>query len=277
MLHYIVANQKNTNNFKRNMHNLKIILSLLIIITLNSCNSKTNDDWVYLFNGKDLNGWIPKINHHEIGDNYANTFKVSQGTIQVNYDGYSEFDERFGHLFYKKPFSSYHLKFEYRFTNQWMKDAPKHTYRNSGVMIHCQNPNSILKDQDWPISIEYQILAEKNENEPRPTGNMCSPGTEVFFKGEMEPHHCITSSSKTYKWDKWLSGEIIVYGGSSITHIVEHKTVLQYTKPQIGGKVVKGYDKSIKIDGKPLKEGYIALQAEGQGIEFREIKIKKLK
>ncbi|SDR74672.1 protein of unknown function [Polaribacter sp. KT25b] len=261
------------------MLKLKIILSLITIISLNSCTSNTakkNNKWVYLFNGKDLNGWVTKINHHKLGDNFANTFRVVNGAIQINYNEYSEFNERFGHLYYEKPFSSYHLKFEYRFTDQWMEDAPHNTYRNSGIMIHSQNPNSILKDQNWPISIEYQILAERKEKESRPTGNMCSPGTEVFFKGEMEPKHCISSSSKTYKWNQWISGEVIVYKDSLIQHIVENHKVLEYTKPQIGGKIVKGYDKHVKIDGKPLKEGFIALQAEGQGIEFREIKIKNL-
>lgn len=267
-------------NLTKKQLNLKTILSLLTIVILSSCGSKKNNtetDWFYLFNGKNLDGWIAKLNHHDVGDNYANTFRVVDGALQVNYDGYTEFGERFGHIYYQKPFSSYHLKFEYRFTDQWMDEAPKGTYRNSGVMIHSQDPKTILKDQNWPISVEYQILAEREEGEPRPTGNMCSPGTEVFFKGEMDPHHCISSSSKTYKWDEWVSGEVIVYQDSIIKHIVEGDTVLEYTKPQIGGKIVKGFDPNIKIDGKLLKEGYIALQAEGQGIEFREIKIKNLK
>lgn len=237
---------------------------------------KNKDGWISLFNGKNLDGWIVKIHHHEVGDNYANTFRVVDGKIQVNYDDYKEFNNRYGHLFYKTPFSSYHLKFEYRFTNQWMKDAPTYTYRNSGIMFHSQNPKTILKEQDWPISVEYQILADAGDGQPRPTGNMCSPGTEVFFKGKMDPNHCINSSSQTYKWDEWVSGELIVYRDSLITHIVNGEIVLEYTKPQIGGEVANGFDPALKIDKKPLTEGYIGLQAEGQGIEFKEIKIKKL-
>jgi len=239
-------------------------------------NSKTDNDWQNLFNGKNLDGWVVKLFHHDLGDNYANTFSVKDGKIVVNYDGYDTFNNRYGHLFYKTPFSSYHLKFEYKFTNQWMKDAPSYTYRNSGVMFHSQDPKTILKEQDWPISVEYQILAGADDGQPRPTGNMCSPGTEVIFNGQMEPQHCINSSSKTYNWDEWVSGELIVYRDSLVTHIVNGEIVLQYSKPQIGGEVANGFDPAIKIDGKPLTEGYIALQAEGQGIEFRNIKIKKL-
>lgn len=235
----------------------------------------SDDDWQTLFNGENLDGWIAKFYHHDLGDNYAETFRVTGGKIQVNYDKYKEFNNRFGHLFYKIPFSSFHLKFEYRFTDQWMKDAPSYTYRNSGIMFHSQDPKTILKEQDWPISVEYQILAGMGDGKPRPTGNMCSPGTEVYFEGEKYPQHCINSSSKTYDWNVWVTGELIVYSDSLVIHKVNGKTVLQYTKPQIGGGVANGFDQAIKIEGKPLTEGYIGLQAEGQGIEFRNIKIKK--
>ena len=268
---------------------IKIIPVLVIISMLTSClhgentasntaevSSENQEEWQHLFNGKDLNDWIVKIHHHEVGDNYAETFRVKDGVIQVNYDGYDTFDQRYGHLFYKKPFSSYHLKFKYRFTDQWMSDAPGYTYRNSGVMFHSQDPATILKEQDWPISVEYQLLAREKDGEPRPTGNMCSPGTEVFYQGEMDPRHCIESSSDTYEWDEWVSSELIVYRDSLVIHKVNGEKVLEYTKPQIGGGVVQGHDPKIKIDGKRLTEGYIALQAEGQGVEFKEIVIKEI-
>ena len=262
------------------MKQLKHLFSLILVSGLLSCgfkgSSNPEKEWKSLFNGKDLEDWTVKIHHHEVGDNYANTFRVKNGVIQVNYEDYEQFDERYGHLFYKQPFSSYHLKFEYRFTDQWLEDAPGYTYRNSGVMFHSQAPETILKEQDWPISVEYQMLARAEEGSPRPTGNMCSPGTEVFFKGEMDPRHCIQSSSDTYEWDEWVSAELIVYSDSLVIHKVNGKQVLEYTKPQIGGGVANGFDPEIKIDGKLLKEGYIGLQAEGQGVEFREIYIKEL-
>jgi hypothetical protein len=262
------------------MKQLKIAILFIIFATINGCHSSTQSNneekWEVLFNGKNLDGWIVKIHHHEVGDNYANTFRVKEGKIQVNYDDYKEFNERYGHLFYEKPFSSFHLKFQYKFTDQWLKDAPDFTYRNSGIMFHSQAPQTILKEQDWPISVEYQMLASEDNGKPRPTGNMCSPGTDIIFSGEIDPRHCIESSSKTYQWDEWVNGELIVYKDSLIIHKVNGDTVLRYTKPQIGGGVANRYDPAIKVDGKALQEGYIGLQAEGQGIEFKEIKIKKL-
>jgi hypothetical protein len=252
------------------------VILLLSAFTVLRTKEAVDSEWKTLFNGADLADWVVKIHHHEVGDNFANTFRVVDGVIQVNYDSYPEFNTRYGHLFYKEPFSSFHLKFEYRFTDEWLKDAPSYTYRNSGIMFHSQDPHTILKEQDWPISVEYQMLAEEKEGEPRPTGNMCSPGTEVFFKGEMDPRHCINSSSKTYAWNEWVQGDLIVYRDSLVIHKVNGETVLEYTKPQIGGEVASGFDPTIKIDGKPLTEGYIGLQSEGQGVEFRGLKIKKL-
>ncbi|MEO6355407.1 MAG: DUF1080 domain-containing protein, partial [Ferruginibacter sp.] len=112
---------------------------------------------------------------------------------------------------------------------------------------------------------------------PRPTGNMCSPGTDVVYQGVIDNRHCIPSTSKTYEGDQWVKGEIIVLGDSLVTHIVNGDTVLQYSKPQIGGGVVKNYDPKIKQDGKLLTEGFIALQSEGQPVDFRNIKILNLK
>ncbi len=232
--------------------------------------------WESLFNGKDINDWMVKINHHEVGEDPANTFRVEDGIIKVRYNNYDTFNQQFGHLYYKQPFSYYHLNFEYRITGEWRKDAPAYTIRNSGVMIHSQDPRTMPKDQDWPISIEFQLLAGLDDGKPRPTGNMCSPGTDVVYKGRIDPRHCIESGSKTYPLEVWVKGEIIVLGDSLVTHIINGDTVLQYSKPQIGGGVVNNYDPKIKQDGKLLSTGFIALQSEGQPVDFRQIQILNL-
>lgn len=263
------------------------ILYLALFIFIASCQKpaaqeepiaeETNEsDWQELFNGKDLSGWIPKIHHHPTGDNYANTFRVVDGILAVDYSDYNGFNDRYGHLFYEKPFSSFHLTWEYRFTDQWLEDAQSYTYRNSGVMFHSQSPESILVEQDWPISVEYQMLAEEEEGKPRPTGNMCSPGTDVVFEGKIDDRHCINSSSPTFKWDEWVKAELIVYGDSIIHHLVNGDTVLTYSLPQIGGGVANRFDPAIKVDGKPLTSGYIGLQSEGQGVLFKKLRIKEL-
>ncbi|RNI31395.1 3-keto-disaccharide hydrolase [Rufibacter latericius] len=271
---------KHIKNIRVHCKAILLAVTLLVVISCSPSTiketAKQGGGWQTLFNGKDLKDWIVKIHHHEVGDNYAQTFRVKDGALQVNYDNYGTFNERYGHLFYKAPFSSFHLKWEYRFTDQWLKDAPSYTYRNSGIMFHSQSPESILKEQDWPISVEFQLLADAGDGKPRPTGNMCSPGTDVVYEDKIDDRHCINSSSATYAWDQWVKAELIVLGDSLVTHLINGDTVLQYTRPQIGGGVANNYDPTVKQDGKRLTQGYIGLQSEGQGIEFKDIKIKRL-
>ena len=235
------------------------------------------DGWEMLFNGKDLDGWTTKIHHYETGNNYGDTFRAEDGMIKVRYDKYEgNFNERFGHLYYDTPFSYFHLSMEYRFVGNLHPGAPSYTLLNSGVMFHSQNPRTMPKEQNWPISVEMQFLAGVEEGVDRPTGNMCSPGTEIVFQGELYPSHCLNSTSDTYYGDQWVKAELIVLGDSLVTHIINGKKVLEYSKPQIGGGTAEGYDPKMKVDGKMLKEGMIALQSEGQPIDFRNIKIKNL-
>ncbi|QCX01909.1 DUF1080 domain-containing protein [Aggregatimonas sangjinii] len=257
---------------------------LLIIFTVfgqygtAQADTAENSEWKSLFNGSDLEGWTTKIHHYEVNDNHGETFRVTDSVIQVRYDRYEgDFDDRFGHLYYDKPYSYFHLSLEYRFVGEPHPGAPAFIIKNSGVMYHSQDPRTILKEQNWPISVEIQFLGGLKKGEERPTGNMCSPGTDVEFEGKIDPRHCISSSSKTYFGDQWVKAELIVRGDSLVTHIINGKTVLEYTKPQVGGAVVEGYDPKMKPDGQLLKQGFIALQSEGQPIDFRNIKIKNLK
>ena len=243
-----------------------------------SITSEVEEEWQQMFNGKDIKDWTTKIHHYEVGDNYGNTFRVEDGILKVRYDNYEgDFNDRYGHLYYNTPYSYYHFSVEYRFVGDLHPGAPSFTLKNSGVMFHSQDPRTMPKEQDWPISVEMQFLAGIKEGEARPTGNMCSPGTDVVYKGKIDPRHCINSTSDTYYGDQWVKAEMIIRGDSLVTHIINGKKVLEYTKPQMGGGVANGFDPKIKQDGKLLSEGFIALQSEGQPIDFRNVKIKNLK
>ncbi|MCK0156283.1 DUF1080 domain-containing protein [Cellulophaga sp. F20128] len=265
----------------RTYFNTAIFLLLSILFLQCATVKKTtieDNGWHAMFNGKDLKDWTTKVHHYEPGDNYADTFRVEDSIIKVRYDNYEgPFNERYGHLYYNEPYSYYHLVIEYRFVGELHPGAPGYTIKNSGVMFHSQDPRTVLKEQDWPISVEMQFLAGLQEGKARPTGNMCSPGTDVVYNGKVDPRHCIESTSKTYFGEQWVRAEAIVLGDSLVTHIINGEKVLSYTKPQIGGGVANRYDPKIKIDGTPLKEGFIALQSEGQPIDFRKVEIRNLK
>jgi len=251
------------------MKNLTLIIfSVLLLESCNTGNTK-KENWIQLFNGKDLNDWVIKIKGSPLGENYKNTFRVEEGIIKVSYSEYEKFNGEFGHIYYKTPFSSYKLRVEYRFTGVQCPGGPGWAFRNSGIMFHCQTPESILLNQDFPVCIETQFLGGPGVGE-RPTMNVCSPGTHIVMNDTLNKQHCNTSSSKTFHGDVWVTAELVVYGDSIIHHIVNGDTVLTYSKPQIGGDLPEGFPLP---EGTPLKSGYISLQAESHPVEFRKVEL----
>lgn len=258
-------------------------IGLVIFCLIMSCfqvvsQNKNEEEWISLFNGEDLKDWNVKIRGHEFGENYKNTFRVVDGGImQVNYDQYGgEFNNSFGHIFYKNEFSNYKLRLEYRFTGEQLSDMEDWATRNSGVMIHCQDPKTMVLNQKFPISIEVQLLGGLGEGD-RPTANVCTPGTHIYLKDDLEKKHCISSSSKTFHGDQWVQLEILVKNDEIISHKINGETVMTYFKPQLGGKVDFDIEAWKKKEGQPLKKGYISLQSESHPVEFRNIELLELK
>ncbi|MET6996141.1 3-keto-disaccharide hydrolase [Chitinophaga defluvii] len=249
----------------------QLLTGLLLLIAVSGMAQKEGK-WIQLFNGKDLKDWDIKIKGHELNDNFGNTFRVEDGLLKVRYDQYTNFDEQYGHIFYKQNFSAYLLVVEYRFTGEQVAGGPGWAYRNSGVMLHGQTAASMGKDQDFPISLEEQLLGGNGKN-PRNTANLCTPGTNVVMNGKLITDHCISSTSKTYHGDQWVRVAALVLRDSVIKHIAGTDTVLVYQQPQIGGGAVSNYDPAVKQDGKLLREGSISLQSESHPVEFRKVEL----
>jgi hypothetical protein len=233
-------------------------------------------DWIQLFNGRDLDGWTPKFAKHDLGVNLHDTFRVEDGLLKVRYDKWPRFDGEFGHLFYRDEFSYYRIAAEYRFVGEQIAGGADWAVRNNGLMLHSPHPRTMLTDQNFPISIEVQLLGGPGNGQPRTTANLCTPGTHVVMNGQLHTAHCANSTSKTYDGDQWVRVEVEVHGDEVIRHIVEGQTVLEYTKPQIGGGSVDPVDSAVKIDGTPLTAGYISLQAETAPIDFRKVELLNL-
>ncbi|MEX0642266.1 MAG: DUF1080 domain-containing protein [Pirellulales bacterium] len=234
------------------------------------------EEWIQLFNGKNLDGWQPKIKGYKLGENYGNTFRVENGVLKVAYDQYKSYDGRFGHLFYKEPFSHYRLRVEYRFVGEQVAGGPSWAFRNSGVMIHGEDPGDMDRDQEFPTSIEVQFLGGKGTGE-RQTANLCTPGTNVVMDGKLITQHCIDSKSKTYHGDQWVTVEVEVRGSDVIRHIIDGTSVLAYNEPQLDERDAHAKKLAEKKGGKLLKGGTISLQSESHPIEFRKVELMKLK
>src|SRR4030043_1397061 len=211
---------KKFTEFGKNTFWMRFIFLLLFPSTLTGISCRGgNNGWIRIFNGKNLDGWIPKVAGCELGENYKNTFRVENGILRVCYDEYEKFENHFGHLFYKNSFSNYRIRAEYRFTGEQTPDAPGWAFRNSGIMVHCQDPLTMGKDQNFPVCVEVQLLGGDGTNE-RSTANVCSPGNHIFMNGELVTRHCNNSSSKTYHGDQWVTMEVEVRGHDSIRHFI---------------------------------------------------------
>jgi hypothetical protein len=243
-----------------------------------AATSAEQTEWIQLFNGRDLSGWDIKFAGHALNENLNHTFRAEDGLLKVRYDDWSGFNGEFGHIFHRQPYSYYVVAAEYRFVGEQVRGAgPRYAWarRNNGIMLHSQSASSMGRAQDFPISIEVQLLGGLGEG-ARSTANLCTPGTHVVMHDTLVTQHCINSSSRTYDGDQWVRVEVLVLGDSIIKHIVHGDTVLTYSKPQIGGGVVANFEPGVFQEGKLLSEGHIALQAETAPIEFRKIEVLQL-
>lgn len=259
---------------------MKLISMLVIIASLAvlSCNSKKissgpkeNQKWVNLFNGKDLNHWIPKIAGYKLGNNFGNTFRVENGILSTRYNAYDSFNNRFGALYFDKQFTNYRLRVEYRFTGNLTPGAPSWGCRDGGIQYHCQPPSTVGLDQPFPVCLEYNLLGGNGKDE-RPTGEICASGIYVEIDGKRNSSYCTPPFiKKTFAGDQWVTAEIEVRNGK-ITHFVNGEQILQFENPTYDS--TNAIAKTFIVNGNDVvKNGYISLQSNSHPMDFRKIEI----
>lgn len=239
------------------------VLVTAAIPVSNAVIDPDKEEWIEMFNGKNLTNWSVKIRGFELNDNAFNTFRVEDGVMKIRYDQYKDFNNHFGHIFYKDgPYSYYRMHIEYRFVGDQVNGGPDWAYRNNGIMYHTQAPETMGREQDFPASMEYQLLGGDGVN-PRTTGNLCTPGTHVVFNGAFTEDHIINSTSDTFHGDQWVTAELLVQGSKKAEHFINGKKVLEYTDLQWDNR-------------SPNTGGYIALQAESHPVDFRRVRLLNL-
>ena len=248
---------------------------MTVIILACSCVEKKDSVWTPIFNGKDMDGWSPKFTGQEYGENYLNTFQVKDGKLIASYDDYENFNDNFGHIFYKEKLSRYKLKLEYRFLGESVPGAPSWAFKNSGIKFHTPHPTELPLDQKLLVAVEAQILGGDGHAE-RFTGNVCTAGTHVEMNDSLITQHCTNSRYPAIDDSSWVNMEIEVNGSERIIHKINGKVVMEYSKPQYDD--TDEFARELMSKGHPriISEGYIALQAEGHPVEFRNIALMKL-
>jgi hypothetical protein len=228
--------------------------------------------WVQLFNGKDLSGWTPKFKGYPPGVNYKNTFRVENGILKVDYSGYDKFNGEFGHLFLNQRLSHYRIRVVYRFVGNQVPQSPSWGFRNNGLMIFSESPETMDIDQDFPASIEVQLLGGGGAGDQN-NGSFCTPHTKAVYNGQLTTKHRMSANSKVYMGDDWVTLEVEVHGGKLIKHILDGETVISYSKPQLNPN--DAHSRRLMALGFPkmLESGYIAIQAETHPTDFKTIEI----
>ena len=258
------------------MKHLRLLLLLLPVLFLSfhfkkEVKNAPAPKWVSLFNGKNLNGWIPKIAGYKAGENFGNTFRVENGILSTRYNAYDSFNNRFGALYFNKKFTNYRLKVEYRFTGALTPGAPSWGLRDGGVQYHCQSPSSVAINQSFPVCLEYNLHGGNGKDE-RPNGQICCSGMYVDINGKRNASYCTPPDvKKTMVGDDWVTAEIEVRNGT-ITHYLNGEQIIQFQNPRFDSAHAIG--KTFIVNGNnQVKDGYISLQSNSHPMDFRKVEI----
>ena len=233
-------------------------------------------EWIQLFNGRDLADWTAKFAKHDLGENFGNTFRVEEGLLKVRYDQWPTFNGEFGHLFYKDAFSYYLSRPS---TASWASRCAAARPGQSATTVSC----CTARTRERCSRIRIFRSRSKSSCWAAPAmGGLARPATSArqvrmwSTNGQLHTAHCTNSTSKTYDGEQWVRVEVLVHGDELVRHVVEGQTVLEYSKPQIGGGQVAPVDPGVKIDGTPMVSGYISLQAETAPVDFRKVELLNL-
>jgi hypothetical protein len=228
-------------------------------------------NWIALFNGHDLTGWTVKIAGHDVGDNYGNTFRVEDGLLKVSYQHYEKFADQFGSLFYNRKLSRYWIRAEYRFTGELAPGAPSWAYKNSGLQLHCQSPQTMRRAQQFPVNVEFDIVGGRFIGS-RPTGDVCQNGTHVLLDGRPLTQMCSKVGDTTIRDDQWVTALAEVDADRHVRQIVNGALVVEYTDLTLDASNPDARALAASA-GTALKSGYISIQSNGYPIEFRRIEV----
>jgi hypothetical protein len=245
---------------------LALPLGLLSFYSNKVARHTAERKWVSLFNGKNMNHWIPKIAGYKLGENFGNTFSVKDGILSTRYNAYDSFRNRFGALYYDKKFTNFRLKVEYRFVGETTPGAPSWGFRDGGIQYDCQPPATVGLNQPFPICLEYNLLGA------RPTGEICASGMTVEIDGKRNVSYCTPPVVKrTFDGDQWVTAEIEVHNGK-ITHFVNGEQLIEFENPRYDS--TNAIAKKFIVNGNDIvKGGYISLQSNSHPMDFRKIEI----
>lgn len=283
-------------------HQLLHYLIPALILTSALTGTPSNDKWVGLWNGKDLDGWttwlrapaktseVPGMERDEKGRHLEaiglNSDPLKVFTVISDVDGAPAIrisGECFGELRSKRSFKNYHLQLQFKWgEKKWFPRAKAETPRDSGLLYHVHaEPGA--EGRTWARSIEMQIqegdcgdlyaigsaiaVPARPIPDSDPVSYQYDPeGVWTFFsQSPGQSGRCVKSPDAEKPSGEWNTLEIVCFENDSI-HIMNGKVVMRLHGPK-------------RIDTpkpSPITSGPIILQSEGAEVFYRDIKFRPI-
>jgi hypothetical protein len=262
----------------------------LMICTLNSTHLfAQKNNWIALFNGKDLNGWDTYIGPplDDFGKKMS-TIPVGLNNdpkhvfTVVNQDGKNVLrisGENWGGISTKQEYADFHLQLMFKWgTLKW--GQKKNKKRDSGLLYFAVGDNGADYGA-WMRSQEFQIeegnsgdywgvaggmqdisIIKKSDSEYvyNPMGQLYT-----FSEKGKVGRHCIKQGDAENASGEWNTLDLYCHGDTSV-HMINGKVmmVLYHSSQMENGKVL------------PLVKGKIQIQSEGAEVFYKNIMVEPL-
>ncbi|ABG40371.1 protein of unknown function DUF1080 [Paraglaciecola sp. T6c] len=249
-----------------------------------SAVDEPEDEWVSLFNGKDLQGWYTFVSYQPEDSNYQdpdnlpvrginndpkNVFSVHDGMLRIS-------GEEWGGISTIKEYENFHLKFDVKWGDK--KWPPRENLpRDSGVLYFAVGEAGASMNH-WMRSHEMQIQVGDSGDYHSLDGVLidthcgdANDGDWHFYRYDPDMPLCKDIANRVLKLGEfenpigqWDSMEVIA-DDTMVIHKIN------------GHEVFRGYQSRQVIDGEhvPLTKGRIEFQSEGAEVFYRDIRIKQ--
>ncbi len=235
---------------------MKKILLIFFLITLFSCEKKSNDkEWIYLFSDENSSNWKAYN-----GDALPKKWKITNNTLtfDTEFKLESEYTKGTDIIFTDEEFENFVLYLEWK--------LPKGG--NSGIFYHLKEGF----EEPSEVAPEYQLIDDDGWEEL----NNDKLSSWQKAGADYAMYSPKTNVKKLYPSGEWNSTKII-FTEKKVEYWLNKQKILSFVpwsedwyKRKNNGKW-----KDSKFYGK-YKKGYIGLQDHNSSISFRNMKIRKL-
>src|SRR4051812_20870322 len=114
-------------------------------------SAAATDQWISLFNGRDLTGWYTFLQKHGKNSDPDHVVTIEDGAIHLYKDAPEGSNVVMGYITTEKEYENYHVRFQYRWGVK--KFQPRLALkRDAGFYYHIIGPDAV-----WPRSLQFQI------------------------------------------------------------------------------------------------------------------------